>query len=114
RGAPTPTAGYGDSPASESYRRRPAGISSATASEPTRSLMVTSSTPGEGKTTTAANLAVAATLQGKRVILVDADMRNPSHHPLVGVACEPGLSDVLAGFASVRDALQPTHVPDLR
>src|SRR5207244_12924117 len=95
------------------YRRLRAGISFAAGSDPIRSLMVTSATAGEGKSTTAANLALAATLQGKSVILVDADMRNPSLHPLIGVPCGPGLSDVLAGDLPISTALHPTDIPHL-
>jgi capsular exopolysaccharide synthesis family protein len=75
--------------------------------------MVTSATAGEGKSTTAANLALAATLQGKSVILVDADMRNPSLHPLLGIVPTPGLSDLLAGDAPISSALHPTDVSHL-
>jgi succinoglycan biosynthesis transport protein ExoP len=114
RRAPMLISGHGESPAKESYRRLRAGISFATRADAVRSLMVTSATPGEGKSTTAANLALAATLQGKRVILVDADMRNPSLHPLVGVSASPGLSDLLMGEVSLSEALHETSVPHLR
>lgn len=69
-------------------------------------LLVTSSIPGEGKTTVAANLAIAIAKQGKRVILVDCDLRNPS---IAGVMNEqeahPGLGAVLTGKASLKEAL---------
>lgn len=74
-------------------------------------LLVTSSIPGEGKTTVAANLAIAIAKQGKSVILVDCDLRNPS---VAGVMNEqerqPGLGAVLTGKASLKKALVPVDV----
>ncbi len=74
-------------------------------------LLVTSSIPGEGKTTVAANLAIAIARQGKSVILIDCDLRNPS---VAGVMNEqekhPGLGAVLTGKASLKTALVPVEV----
>lgn len=61
------------------------------------SLFVTSSEPGEGKSTSAIGLAMAAQRAGKRVLLIDADMRSPSVHRLVGSNNERGLSNLLSG-----------------
>jgi succinoglycan biosynthesis transport protein ExoP len=104
----------GESPVKDSYRRLRSGITFATQSDPVQSLMVTSATAGEGKSTTAANLAMAAALQGRRVILVDADLRGPSLSRLFGVPVEPGLSEVLLGETAVADALLPTGFRNLR
>jgi succinoglycan biosynthesis transport protein ExoP len=112
-GTPRLISPQGESPAKESYRRLRAGIAFASQSESVRSLLVTSATAGEGKSTTAANLAMAAALQGRRVILVDADLRDPSLDPLFGVSHQPGLSEVLCGSISTSEALQPTGVPEL-
>ncbi len=68
-----------------------------------RSLSVTSTRPGEGKSTTALALAIMLARAGKRVILVDADMRAPSVHHLGNVGHERGLSNFLAG----EDAIEP-------
>ena len=71
-----------------------------------KTLMVTSSVPGEGKTTIAANLAVALARQGKKVILVDCDARNPSlAHVLRRTAEHPGLGQVMRGEGELDTAL---------
>ena len=74
----------------------------------TRIIAVTSSQPLEGKTTTAANLALALALGGSRVLLIDADMRRPGLHKTIGVENVVGLSHLLVGQARVRDAVQRT------
>ena len=86
-------------PASESYRVLRTNIHFATVDAPARTLLVTSSNPGEGKTTTAANLAFAMAMDGKTVILVDTDLRRPTLHKLLGLSVLPGLTDVLLGHA---------------
>jgi succinoglycan biosynthesis transport protein ExoP len=96
----------GVDPASESYRVLRTNIHFATVDAPARTLLVTSSNPGEGKTTTAANLAFAMAMDGKKVILVDTDLRRPSLHKLLDLRPMPGLTDVLLGHA----ALAPQEV----
>ena len=69
-------------------------------------LMVTSSISGEGKSTVAANLAISMALKGKKVILVDCDLRNPSVHEIFNLQEKfPGLIPVLRGEAKLRDAM---------
>ncbi|MBW3577815.1 MAG: polysaccharide biosynthesis tyrosine autokinase [Actinobacteria bacterium] len=79
-----------------------------------RSLAVTSPAAQEGKTTTAANLAVAAARAGARVLLVDADLRRPNVHKTLGVDGVPGLSDLLVGEVELRDVIVDVGVPNLR
>jgi capsular exopolysaccharide synthesis family protein len=69
-------------------------------------LLVTSPEPGDGKTTTAVNLALTFALSGREVLLIDGDLRRPSAHELLGLDLGPGLADVLTGEMSLRDATQ--------
>ena len=92
-------------PAAESYRVLRASIHFASVDAPVRTLLVTSSNPGEGKTTTAANLAFAMAADGRKVILVDTDLRRPSLHKLLELPTVPGLTDVLLGDAELDDVL---------
>jgi succinoglycan biosynthesis transport protein ExoP len=77
-----------------------------------RTVLVTSSEPGEGKTVTAANVAVSLARLNQRVLLIDGDLRKPQMHELFGVQQEPGLADVLRGTATT-SALRKTKVPRL-
>lgn len=75
---------------------------------PLRTLVITSAVPGEGKTTTAVHLASAlAQAIGRKTVLIDCDLRRPRLHKLYGRPASPGLTDVLAGRATLDDALQP-------
>lgn len=74
-------------------------------------IQVVAPTRGEGATTTAANLAVLIARAGRRVVLVDADLRRPRLHELFGVADRIGLTSLLIGDATIVDAIQP--VPGL-
>jgi len=79
----------------------------------TKIIIVTSAQPLEGKTTTAANIAMALAYGGARVLLVDADMRRPGLHRPLRLTNERGLSQVLIGQARVRDVIQRTVDPNL-
>ena len=72
-----------------------------------RVLLVTSSIPGEGKSTTALSLAASLAEAGNRVVVVDADLRNPSLAKLSGLEGGAGLTDLLLGRVEVRDMVQP-------
>jgi capsular exopolysaccharide synthesis family protein len=74
------------------------------------SLLVTSASPGEGKSTTCIHLAIAHADQGKKTLLIDADLRRPSVHRRLNIAPSVGLSDVLTGVLGWRDVVVP--VPD--
>jgi len=76
-------------------------------------VLVASAEADTGRSTTAANLAIALARDGARVILVDADMRRPSQHLMFGVQRNPGLSNVLSGGVALEDALVPTKVEGL-
>jgi succinoglycan biosynthesis transport protein ExoP len=72
-----------------------------------KSFVVTSSIPSEGKTTTAANLAIALADSGAHVVLIDADLRRPKVSSYMGIEGAIGLTDVLIARAELSDALQP-------
>ncbi|MBV9848957.1 MAG: polysaccharide biosynthesis tyrosine autokinase [Armatimonadetes bacterium] len=92
-------------PAAESYRILRTNIHFAAIDAPVRTLVITSAGPGEGKTTTAANLGFAMAADGRRVILVDTDLRRPSLHALLDLPTVPGLTDVLLGKTDLNDVL---------
>jgi tyrosine-protein kinase Etk/Wzc len=103
-----------NSHAAESYRALRSTIGFASIDTPLRRLLVTSSSKGEGKSVTSVNLATAMAMDGKRVILVDADLRRPNIHRLIQLPLAPGLSEVLVGMKSLDEAIQPTEVENLR
>jgi len=78
----------------------------------TRTLLVTSSEPGEGKTTAAANLAISLARLKQRVLLIDADLRCPRLHHVFGLEQQPGLTDLLAAPPAER-AIHDTKIPGL-
>jgi polysaccharide biosynthesis transport protein len=94
-------------PETESYRILRTNIHFASIDNPLRTMQVTSAGPGEGKTTTAANLAFAMAMDGKKVILVDTDLRRPSLHKLLGLRQTPGVTDLLLGTATLEEAMRP-------
>ncbi len=79
-----------------------------------KTLLVTSARPEEGKTTVAVMLALTAAMAGKSVLLVDADLRKPRLHQLLGVENENGLGDLLAGHAAPELVLQAVRSVELR
>jgi polysaccharide biosynthesis transport protein len=81
----------------EAYRTLRTNVQFLGLDQPLRIVQITSSIPGEGKTTTAANLAVVLAQAGKRVVLVDADLRRPRLHEVFGLPGNRGLTDVLVG-----------------
>jgi capsular exopolysaccharide synthesis family protein len=97
----------------EAFRALRTSLISKYSSEGTKIILVTSAQPLEGKTTTAANIAMALAYGGSRVLLVDADMRRPGLHRPLRLTNERGLSQVLTGQARVRDVIQRTVDPNL-
>ena len=76
-------------------------------------IQLTSPNPGDGKTTIAANLAVSLAQSGKRVLLIDADLRHPSQGRLFGFDSNVGLSDLIVGDVELPDAVQSVGIDNL-
>lgn len=101
------------SPVSEQYRTIRTNLQFASIDRELRTIMVTSSNPAEGKSTTIANLAVVLAQQGNRVLLIDADMRKPSVHYTFRCPNTKGLTSVLTKQASLEDAVYASDVDNL-
>ena len=101
------------SPISEQYRTIRTNILFSSVDETLRSILVTSTSPGEGKSTTVSNLAVVFANQGKKVLLVDADMRKPTMHYTFGLQNSMGLTNVLTKQATLQEAVVQTPIDNL-
>jgi capsular exopolysaccharide synthesis family protein len=110
---PLPTAREAPSRIADAYRTLRTNLLFAPGGRAVRTLVVTSAAPGEGKTVTAANLAVTLAREGKRVLLVDADLRRSRLHRLFGVPNSPGLTDILATDVVSQVLVTPTAVDGL-
>lgn len=98
---------------SEAYRSVRTSLQFSTSRGVPRSLLVTSASPSEGKSTAALTLARNFTQLGKRVLLIDADMRKPSIHKKMAMENNMGLSNFLAGAVPLTDVLRYTDIPGL-
>jgi succinoglycan biosynthesis transport protein ExoP len=95
------------SPVSEAFRMLQTNLRFMSLDNQLKVIVISSSIPQEGKSTTAANLAVAMAQLGRRVLIVDADMRKPSQHNIWQIPNEVGLSSVLTGQSEFNPALVP-------
>jgi capsular exopolysaccharide synthesis family protein len=103
------------SPIAEAYRTLRTNLDFSSLDQPLASMVVTSAGPEEGKSTTLANLAVTTAQAGRRVILVDCDLRRPRLHELFGVGNDQGLTTMVVNEAAMKQPpLQETGVTGLQ
>jgi capsular exopolysaccharide synthesis family protein len=98
---------------SESYRTIRTSLLLSQSDKPPQVILLTSPSPGEGKTMTSTNLAIALAHDGHSVLLVDGDMRRGTCHAELGLRRADGLSNVLTGGLMLDDSLHPTSVNGL-
>ncbi|MGV6993824.1 polysaccharide biosynthesis tyrosine autokinase [Gordonia amicalis] len=103
----------GGGASAESYRRLRANLAFVGIDSPARVILLTSPNPNEGKTTTALNLAAALAEAGKRVLLIDGDLRKPSLGGQLPINPSVGLTNLLRGDARFEDVVQSIGVADL-
>jgi tyrosine-protein kinase Etk/Wzc len=101
------------SASAEAFRTLRTNLIFSQAVQTLRSIVVTSPSPGEGKTTTAANLAVSFAQQGMRVLIIDCDLRRARLHKVFGIPREPGLTDYLVNNVAHESVTTETSVPGL-
>lgn len=97
----------------ESFRQVRSRLQHAASLDTTRSLLVTSASAGDGKTTVAVNLAAGLALNGRRILLVDANFRRPALHEAFDTSNEYGFGDVLNSPEAFEQCVQATVVPNL-
>ncbi|MCM3386835.1 CpsD/CapB family tyrosine-protein kinase [Ureibacillus chungkukjangi] len=98
---------------SEQYRTIRTNINFSMPDQELRTLLVTSASPSEGKSTTASNIAAVFSQEGKKVLLVDADMRKPTTHHTFKIRNTHGLSSILTRQCEVHEAVQATDIENL-
>jgi receptor protein-tyrosine kinase len=97
------------SPSAEAYRFLRTNLEFVNFSNEVRVILVTSPQPSQGKSTTIVNLAVSLLRAGKRVAVVEGDLRRPSLHRFFKISSARGVTNVVSGTASLADALQTLH-----
>jgi tyrosine-protein kinase Etk/Wzc len=101
------------SPISEAYRTLRTNIQYSIADYPIKTVLVTSSGPGEGKSTSVSNLAITFAQMGAKTLLIDTDLRRPVLHSIFGHSKNEGLTNVLVGRSSIEEAVKETKMENL-
>ncbi|MGA9381062.1 MAG: polysaccharide biosynthesis tyrosine autokinase [Phormidium sp.] len=104
--------GYIDSPIVEAFRSLYMNIRLLSPDKPIQSLVISSATPGDGKSTVAVYLAQTAAAIGQRVLLVDADLRRPKIHDKLHIPNVQGLSDAIATDISLNQVIQKSSIEE--
>jgi capsular exopolysaccharide synthesis family protein len=84
-----------------------------TPGSPPKTILVTSSSPNEGKTTVSCNLGILLAQSGSKTLIIDADLRRPACHKAFNVQSSPGITDYLTGHATLDDVIKPTEIKGL-
>lgn len=98
------------SQAAEAFRTLRTNIQFSSLDEDIRTLVITSTQPGEGKSTVLSNLAITMAQSGKKVLLMDCDLRKPTIHKKLGVSNQEGLTTLLAKEKSIEQVVKTTNV----
>ena len=107
------TFGHPKSMISEAYRNVRTSVLLSFSEKPPKTILITSPNPGEGKTTTAINTAIALCQTGAQVLIIDADLRHPRIHKVFAEGNGAGLSTFLSGSAALESTIQKTEIPNL-
>jgi protein-tyrosine kinase len=97
----------------EAYGQLLVGLVLGQNGHPVRTVVVTSALEGAGATTTAINLSMMIARQGRKTLIVDANLRNPALHSAFRVEQAPGMADALIGQVPIGDLTRPTGIPSL-
>src|SRR6056297_1471136 len=101
------------SPVAESFRSIRTNLNFISPDDPLESMLITSSGSGEGKSLISSNVAVSLAQNGKKIIIIDADMRKPMQHRFFAAPNLKGLSNILTGEIEFRDGLIETDIEGL-
>jgi capsular exopolysaccharide synthesis family protein len=101
------------SPIAEAFRTLRTNIQFSSFDKSVQTVSITSSGPGEGKSTIASNLAVVTAESGKKTLLIDCDQRKPMIHKIFNQSNLVGLSNLLAGEVTIENAIKPTAIENL-
>jgi succinoglycan biosynthesis transport protein ExoP len=98
---------------SEAFRTLRTSILFSSPGKPPKTILITSALPGEGKTTVSVNLGIVMAQAGKRVLIIDGDLRKASCHEALSIPSSPGLTNYLTGNSDIKSIVRPTKVPSL-
>ncbi len=110
--SPNRSTEYGTSPFMEAFRSLYTNIRLLSSKKSIQSLAISSAVPGDGKTTVALYLAQTAATMGKRVLLVDTDLRSPQLHSRLDLPSTQGLSDIISTELRIKDAIQKSSLDE--